>query len=132
MAHLSIALKTLLRAHAGLAALVSTRIYRGEVPQKTDVPFVVFWQLDDDPVDKQTTSGPLTRASVAVQSVGATDASALAVAAQVKAAMSGYAGTSAWVVIQRIWRSGQTDEGLDEDTRLYTIEQTYSVWYLDA
>lgn len=132
MAHLSLGLKTLLRAHAGLTALVAQRIYRGEQPQKSSAPYVVFRQIDDDPVATMAGNRALTRTPVAVESVAATDAQALLVAAQVKAAMSSYMGSPGGVEIQSILRSGQTDEGLDEDTRLYTIEQTYTVWYLDA
>lgn len=132
MAHLSLAIKTRLRAYANLTALVGQRIYRGEAPAKVARPYVTFRLLDDDPVAKMDGNSTLTPALIAVRCVGVTDDSALLVAAQVKAALTGYAGTSGGVVIQRIWRTGQTDEGIDEDTTLYVIEQTYSVWYVDA
>jgi hypothetical protein len=132
MAHLSIAIKTRLRAYAGLTALVAQRSFRGDAPARTEKPYVTFHQIDDDPAATLAGNSTLTSALIALMSVAVTDAAALAVAAQVKAALTSYAGTSGGVVIQRIYRTGGTDEGLDEDTRLYKIEQTYKVWYLDA
>jgi len=132
MSDLHVAIKARLRAHTGLSALVSTRSHAIDAPQGETLPYVVFEQVDGSPLETMSGTDPLNVAAISVAAVGATSASALAVADQVNAALEGYAGTSGGIVVQRIWRTGRRDNGLDAETRTFEVELEYRVWYEEA
>lgn len=92
-----------LKAYTGLTALTSTRIFPDERPQDvTTLPSITYMLVSD--VKQHTLTGKLKQERPVYQfSVyAATRASAKAVAAQIKAALSDYHGTMSGVVVEKI------------------------------
>lgn len=103
MADIEEAFTTYLLAHAGLAALISSRIYPDERPQSiTTLPAVTYMVVSD--IKQHILTGQMKQERPMYQFTvyASTRASAKAVAAQLKAALCDYHGTLSGVVIQKI------------------------------
>ena len=83
-------LYTQLSTHAGLAALVGTRIYPRQVRQPTEPPYLVTVKVSDVPVYSHQGYSHLRRIRQQVSVFAKTDASAEAVVAQLKLAMEAW------------------------------------------
>lgn len=91
-----------LKAYTGLTALTSTRIFPDERPQDSSLPAITYMLVSD--VKQHILTGKLAQEQPVYQFsiYAATRASAKAVAAQLKAALSDYHGTLSGVVIEKI------------------------------
>ena len=81
-----------LKAYAGLAALVSTRVYPLQLPQSSTLPTVVYRRIDGPRVEMFGAASAFQTPRFQVDAWGATYASAKGAAAQVQAALGGFMG----------------------------------------
>jgi len=88
--------------HAGLKALISSKLYPEEVPQGTKLP-AVFWIKVSDIKDHYLTKQcELERPIYQFTAQASAKTGAKAVATQLKLALSDYQGTMNGVVVQKI------------------------------
>lgn len=81
-----------LAAHAGLSALIGTRLYPVTLPQTPTLPAVIYQRVSGPEVYSHQGFSNLVTPRFQFDCRGLTYASAKAVAAQVKAALRGYKG----------------------------------------
>lgn len=79
---------------AGVAALVGTRIYPQVVPQEQDLPALAYQRISGAPRYTHSGDAGLTRARFQITCLAATYAGVKALAAVVRAALTG--ATGAW------------------------------------
>lgn len=87
------ALQTILAAHAGLGALVSSRIYSKSAPQDAIRPYIVYHQITNIPVNAMGGRTDLVRPYFQVNIWADSNAILNDVAKQVDAALADYKGT---------------------------------------
>lgn len=111
--------RALVAAHAGLTALVSGRIALNAVPQDSTLPLVVY-TTSEDPSYTLVGTPVDYAATVEVQCWSNTGAQALAVAAQVRAAVEAEAAAQrrGWVIAQ----ASSYDPALDLHAATLAIE----------
>lgn len=131
--HIRQALMTYLLAHPGLAALVSTRIHYNSVPQGSAYPVVCIIPVSD--VKDHLLSGQCTleRPIYQFTAYATTDAGAVAVADQLKAALSDYHGTMSGIQVQKIELQNELfgEFSLNDGTlRLNTADLEYEVCFV--
>ena len=105
MADIEDAIYTRLSGHAGLSALVGTRIYPGELPPDVNVgesfpDSVVYFPVDDETVSAMGVDTGLVRARFQFDGWSRTYDGAKAIRKQLKLALQRWRGTFASVVIQ--------------------------------
>jgi len=93
------AVYTRLSTFAGLAALVSLRIYPNIMPQNTTMPACVYNVVSAQREKAMTPVTVMTTKRIQVNSYGTTYASAKAVSEQVRAALQWWHGTVSGVVV---------------------------------
>ena len=103
-----------LTAHAGLAALVGTRIYPYALPQTPTLPAITY-QLTSEPTEHHQgeASSIIERANVRVQCWSVSWDGAFALAAQADAALDGFSGLLGGATGIRCWitKVNQADLG---------------------
>lgn len=130
------ALYARLTAHAGLTALIATRVYPKQIPQGAALPAVVFERIAARRHHAMgADAGVATpRFRVTAWARAAAGKSAYEnvkdVAAQVRAALSRFRGTVAGVVIQDVLLEGETDIS-EPNTEIQGVAQSYDVWHLE-
>jgi hypothetical protein len=109
------ALYTYLSTHAGLSALIGTRIYPYMVAQGAKMPAVAYQLVDDIPVHSSVADVKVHAARFQFSCWGGGTSgytSACAVAAQIKSALQDYSGTmggAGGVVVQHCYLELTTD-----------------------
>lgn len=112
------AIYSILAANAGVTALVSTRIYKDEIPQNPTYPCVVFYQSDGWSEEALTSSSGIRYAEYEVMSFATTHLVASNVAEAVRTALNRYNGTSGGVVVLDIKINGESSEK-DDSINVY-------------
>lgn len=87
------ALYARLTGHAGLSALIGTRLYPNVAPQNATMPYGVYQRISGPRDYHLGGSSRFLQALIQVSWVGGTYASAKACAEQARLAMDGYSGT---------------------------------------
>lgn len=123
------AVKSILNAHAGLTALVSTRIYHQIISQDSVLPAVSFMVVTNIPVSAMGVDTGLEQARIQIDCHGDTDQSALLVADQVSLALTRYSGVVATITIQDSFRISET-EGYNHDIDDFVVSHDYKISYL--
>lgn len=125
------ALYTILSGHAGLTALVGSRIYPLILPQSPLLPAVIYQRVDA--AREGTHDGPSGLAHPLFQlSCWALDFDqARAVVAQVRLALDGYTGTVGGVEIEAI-QSGHEDDQYEQDTKIYHSSIDFDIWHQEG
>ena len=119
------ALYTRLSGHAGLKALVSARIYPPPAPQSSAYPLVTYQEIDRvSPHVMRGTAG-VTHIRYQVDSWAETLAGAKAVAAQVRAALDNWSGTSDGVVVKNCFLDSGQSSPYDEAEGAHRYIQDY-------
>lgn len=131
MAYIEGALKARLTGHAGVAAIVGTRVYRLQLPQGTALPAITLWT--DGTPREHVMGGDCAKvgANVYVACWAEDDAAVEALAAQVRAALRNYAGTQLGVVIANCFLEDEHDD-VEDDTRRHRITLRFTVWYTES
>jgi hypothetical protein len=130
------ALTSHLLNHAGLSALISTRLYPEKLPASTSetpntMPLATY-QLNDEPVSTTHDGKLLYRTRVQVDAWGGSYKSAHVVAHQVFTALQGYSGHMGdqTVSVGGIFRQAKRDQG-DENVGLFCVSQDFIINWKD-
>jgi hypothetical protein len=120
--------------HAGLSALVGTRIYPDTIPASTSetpnqLPLIVY-KLLDEPVIPTHDHQNLYTARVQLDAWGGSYKSKHAVADQIMAAIDGYKGAmgDGSVYVGGCFRKGKRDND-NENVGLFRVEQIFAINY---
>lgn len=119
------AIKTIGAAHAGLTALVSTRIYAGQAPQGAALPYVVFEKDGYRPVSAIYVDTDWGYSDFTFTAHASTLLGALQVAEQVRAAFNRYHGTVGAVQIDRVGTllTGEAEDDYDYELDHHVVDQ---------
>lgn len=126
------ALTSHLLNHAGLSALIGTRVYPEKMPASTSatpntMPLVTY-QLIDEPMVTTHTNNNLFMARVQIDAWGGSYKSAHAVADQVFLALQGYRGAMGdqSVEVGGCFRNAKRDQS-NEDVELFRVIQDFVI-----
>ena len=125
------AIYTYLSNHAGLTALVSTRIHPLIMPQSTVLPAVTFSKVSGPRVHAMQQDAGLAYPRFQVSCWGATYKSAKDVAAQVRAALQDFKGTMGGVggvVVSGVFIQDENDL-YEPGTQVYHIALDFVIWH---
>ena len=130
MAYIETALRSIALAHAGTAALIGTRYYAaGEAPQAAALPFMTAQRISTGRDHAMGADTGLVEGLVQISIVAVSYTACLALAAQLRAALQDYAGTSETVVIQRVFLENETDLGYDYEPARHSRVMEFRVWH---
>jgi hypothetical protein len=116
-----------LSTYAGLAALVSTRIYPMQLPQNVVLPACTYQKISGARTHSSSGTSILARPRVQIDTWATTYTDAKAVAAQVRLALDGHHGTgSAWASIL----DNEIDD-YDPVTTRYRVICDILLWFVD-
>lgn len=120
-------LRTFLLADAAVAALVSTRVYPVEIPQKLTLPLIRYVQVSG--LNQHTTPGTssLSRARWQVDCLAADYASARALADAVMSRMDAYKGVVGSGTAQGVFAANQADDYVPE-MKAFLLSLDFFVW----
>lgn len=120
-------LKTYLRAHAGLVALVGARTYPGKAPQQVEKPYCVYRKSGNERMYSHQGNSGLDKAQIEVNCYAETYLQAKAVADQVTAAMEAWPGANSKV--QSAFQVDEQDLTFEDDAELHHILVDFVVMY---
>lgn len=125
------ALYSLLAADAGVKALVDDRIYPLTIPQDKALPAIAYQVITTtrgyNHAGQSSLAGPYFQITIAAASAAAAEG----LAAAVRLALSGYAGTVGTVVIASIFLENEFD-GYSLETAIATVRQDYRITYKEV
>lgn len=113
-----------LKAHAGLTALVSTRIYGVHAPQGVTAPYVTLFRVSAERPSAMGDDIGIVRARVQVNSWGTTYASAKNVCDQARAALQRFDGVAASITVLDTFLLSEQDLH-EPDVPMYHVAQDY-------
>jgi hypothetical protein len=102
-------MRTYLLTQAGVTAIVSTRIYYGNLPENATLPAVMIEQRDSDVIRKLAATTTLRRASLNVHGYATTHAAVASLGDALTAAIEFATGTWGSVSVRRAYIEGQVD-----------------------
>lgn len=130
MAYLEEALVSALEGHAGLSALIGSRIYPLMIPQGAALPAVTYQRVSGERIHAMVDDPGLASPRIQVDAWGSTYASAKAVAAQVIDCLQRWSGTAETVVVQDSYFQGDQDI-YDPETERWQVSMDFIVWHLE-
>lgn len=119
------AIYSILSGDATLAAIIGTKIYPVQAPQRTPPPFVVYRENNTIATDQKDGSAPKDLKSVQIDIYSGTYTEAHTAADRIRVLLDAYSGTVAGVTIRQMWFSDQDDGDFLEDMNFYGISQVY-------
>lgn len=127
------ALYARLGAVSGVTDLVSTRIYPLVAPQNASLPLVVVNRIGEIHEHHTTAAAGIARASMQIDCWAATLDAAVAVGDAVRAALDGWSGTSASIVVRSVTLNDR-DESMEppqdgEEFGDYRSRLDFTCWY---
>ena len=130
------ALYNYLSGYAGIAALVSTRIYPDTLPQNPTYPAIVYEQSGEEEVETlHTPTQNLIAPIYQFDLMGSSRASADAVAKQLRLAFKNYSGTMGGVGgvevsgVDKLSRIGFAEKDSDGKIINYRTTMDFQIWY---
>ena len=124
------ALFSRLSGHAGLKALVSSRIYPPPAPQNAAYPLVTYQEIDRQPIHVMGGTAGVVHIRCQIDCWAETLAAAKAVAAQVAAALDNYSGTSDGIVIKNSFLESGQSSPYDDSEGLHRYIQDFLIEYV--
>ena len=127
------ALIVYLKAHTGLSALISTRLYFEELPQGTSFPAVVIIKISDFKDHYLSGQCELERPIFQFTAMGLTKASARLVANQLKLALCDYQGALSGIAVQKIELQNEItsmEKSADGTTKVYYEDLEFEINYV--
>ncbi len=128
-----------LTTHAGLASLVASRVYPVYRPLEAPLPAVTYQVISAVPPPHPSGSDPpLKSVRVQVDSWGATYASVLAVAAEVRSALRDYSGVmggDGGTVVERSFWEGESElyeAGREGAKGLFRVSADFIIWVAEG
>lgn len=106
------------QAHAGLTALIGTRLYFDELPQGVTLPAVLYARVHSERPSCMGADAGLVRARAQFDVYAATAKAARAVVEQLRSCYQRWSNTSG-TVVQDTYVLSEADLGPDPDTREY-------------
>lgn len=126
-------LRTLITGTTAVTGLVSTRVYYNKTPQSGARPFVWYRITNDNEPLTMDGVGGMHESYIDIECVGATEASAQAVADAVKGRLHGYAGTMGNVSCKGAFLEDKDDDYVPLSTSgedgLHVIAYSLNLWY---
>lgn len=127
-----IGLRAYLVAQAGVTALTSERIRATQADDSDTLPYVILREISNNPVYHLLGEAGITQTRVQIDAVGATPESAIAVAAAIRAELSGFRGTMGTLPVRRCHKAnsnGPDFSGLDKGAQhgKYRIRTDYMI-----
>lgn len=125
------ALYTYLSTYAGLKAIVGFRIYPMSLPDKVQLPAVVFSKTGEETVHAFGNDPGLKNLTYEVISMASTYYDAVDLSAQVLLALKDYTGTmggSGGVVVQRVFFEGEEPNYAAEND-IHYVTQNFIIWH---
>jgi len=98
---------SLLTAHAGTTAIVSTRVYPLQAPQTPTYPLVVYTRSDTSPIEALSTDTDLNSAFISVTCFAASFSEVKALRNQSVLALKRYHGTVGGITIEDSFLRGE-------------------------
>lgn len=136
MADIGAAVRAVLAADAGVAAIVGTRIYADRWPKGVTYPAIRYEHLNEESTQHMTGLSGLADSYLEVACRASTRLAATSLAEAVRLALSRYSGTSSGVVVDQIHPSGGSttvEEPTDgSDRAIYEHEREFHAWYREA
>lgn len=123
------AVYAILSVHTGLTALVGARVYPLVAPQNTGKPYVTYQLVAGDPLHTLGTDPGDGEALYQVDCWATDNPGAIAVAAQVKAALKDYTGEPAGVTVDRIVGPEDQRSEYEPDTKLFRRSLDFRIFY---
>jgi hypothetical protein len=123
------ALFSRLSGHAGLKALVSTRVYPPPAPQNAAYPLVTYQEIDRVSPHVMGKTAGVTHVRYQIDSWATTLSGAKAVAAQVEAALDNYAGTSSGIAIKNAFLDTGQSSPYDDGEGAHRYIQDFIIEY---
>ena len=120
------ALYTRLSTHAGLSALVGTRIYPSVMPQGVILPAVTYRQISGARVHAMGSDAGLARPRFQLSCWSTTYSQAKDVAAQLRAALQRWRGTLGGVTVQDTFIKDESDL-FEPDTGFHRVELEFEI-----
>lgn len=122
------AIYDILSNHAGLTALVSTRIYPVAAAQQAALPYVVFDTNRTDPVNRFSGRARMQHLYLTVSAFSKDYSQCAAVAVQINEALDRVAaGTYSGVVIQGVLFENQYDGGFIDEDDVFMIPVEFKI-----
>lgn len=114
----------------GLTALVATRVYPVEAPQETARPYVVFLTVSTQRLNHLGGPSEVAQARVQIDAYATGYAAAVAIAAQIRAALEKLSGVWGGVVVLGALSLDARESYEDAaNPPLYRISHDFSVWH---
>ena len=135
MATIDEAIITHLESQAGLTALVSQRIRFDQLDQGETLPAVVVKKISDRKLHTLTGQLDLAQPMYQFTALALTKSAAKSVAAQLKLALSDYAGTLSGIAVQYIQLQNElssVEKTADGTTKVYFEDLEFEVNYINA
>lgn len=127
------AVYTRLTTHAGVSALVATRVYPVVLPQAPTFPALTYQLISEIRPSHIGGPGHLPGALYQVTAWGTTLLSVRAVLDAVRGALDGYQGTVGTVVIQAsILEEQRDDPGYQPEVGIYGASADYRIWWNES
>ena len=117
----------ILSANAGVAALVSTRIYPDIATQDTAFPFVVYQIEGTTPSDTKDGVSKMDMVDFAVMAYAKSYTSAQDIASACRTALDRYSGTMQGVAVDSIIFKDQQSAQMNADEKVFAVMQAYSL-----
>lgn len=117
-----------LKAHAGLTALVSQRIYASNAPQNVIAPYVTLFRVSAERSSAMGADIDIVRARVQVNTWGTTYASVKDAGDQVRAALQRLSGVYAGITVLDVFVLNEQDM-YEPDTLTHRVTQDYQALF---
>ncbi len=117
-----------LDGHAGLTALVASRIYPVMSPQNPTTPYVTYQRISTDRVSLLGEDTDIARPRFQISAWSTDRDEVVSVAAQIRDAFQRYSGTNASIVILDSYLENESDL-YEPDTKLYQIPVDFEIWH---
>lgn len=117
-----------LTSHAGLSALVSTRVYPKKLPQEVTYPCLVYEVSNRSEYPTMGSNADQSRKRITVRGYDTSYSGVKSLEAQIKAALDRYTGTSDGTTIDGSYLENMIDTYEDE-FQVYGVEFDFLVWF---
>jgi Protein of unknown function (DUF3168) len=133
VADLGEAVRARAAAHAGLTALVGTRVYPVRLPPGAMYPAVTYFRLPGENFHAHGADVDIVKVRLQVSAWAGSYLTARAVAAQVKAAFSRWRETIAGVeVLDSLQEDGDGIDLYEEEAQVHHVAQDFDVFYRES
>ncbi len=117
-----------LSGDSDVAALVSTRIYPVNLPQKPTYPAIVYTRISGDRTYSFEGASGLASPRFQIDCFASTYSGGKDLSSKLRSAINGFRGTVSGIVVQAIFLESDSDM-FEDDFNIYRISSDYFVHY---